>query len=72
MLGKSRVSNKDHFLSSKGIFMWTILMMRMTKVLYFFKEIIHIFIKYLLVHFMCQTLSQALGIAKDIETEIFV
>lgn len=36
----------------------------------FFKEIIHLFIKYLLVHFMCQTLSQALGISKDIETEI--
>ena len=38
MLDKSKMSNKDHFLSSEGVFMWTILMMRMAKVLYFLRK----------------------------------
>ena len=33
-------------------------------------QIIHLFIKYVLISFTCQTLSQAMGIWKNIETKI--
>lgn len=38
MLDRSQTSNEDRFLSSRGVFMWTVLIVRMVK-LYAFNQV---------------------------------